>query len=198
VKESIREKIRETKRQLILEAVADFFETQGFNGVKMQEIAKALGISVGALYKLFPSKEALFYAYVSFEIETFHRRLLEQCPPDRSDPMRCLRRYIRLKFDTLASKRKALEDPVVGDPLFFMKMNTRQQDPAAPIFDYLTNLFEELGKTVPLKETNPRKIAYLFNAFTTGYVEYWIHYQEGLDDAEERVLDLFLEGMAQR
>ena len=198
MKASIKAKVQETKRQLILEAVADFFDRQGFNGVKMQEIAKALGISVGALYKLFPSKEALFYAYVAFEIERFHRRLQEQCPPHSSDPLNCLRRYIRLKFDTLASKRKALEDPVIGDPLFFMKMNTRQQDPAAPIFDYLTGLFEALGKTRPLNEPNPRKIAYLFNAFTTGYVEYWIHYQEGLDDTEEQVLDLFLEGVVQR
>ncbi len=198
MKASIKAKVEETKRQLILEAVAEFFDKRGFNGVKMQEIAKALGISVGALYKLFPSKEALFYAYVAFEIETFYRRLLEQCPPDDADPLTCLRRYIRLKFDTFASKRHALEDPVIGDPLFFMKMNTRQQDPSAPIFDYLTERFEQLGKIQPFKEPNPRKVAYLFNAFTTGYVEYWIHYQGGLDEAEEQVLDLFLEGVIRR
>jgi len=194
VKEIIRRKMIETKRNLILEEVSKIFEAEGFATVKMQEIAKRLGMSVGALYKLFDSKESLYYAYIDYQIRQFHEALLAECPSPR-EPRRCLCRYIRMKFDVFAAKRKAIEDPVVGDPLFFLKMNTHKSDPARPIFDYLAALFEKLDGTEALRERNFLKVAYLFNAFTTGYVEYWIHHDGALDESEERVLTEFLEGM---
>jgi AcrR family transcriptional regulator len=194
VKEIIRRKVVETKRNIILEEVSEVFESEGFTAVKMQEIARRLGMSVGALYKLFDSKEALYYAYVEFQIRRFHEALLQACP-STEEPRICLTRYIRMKFDVFRAKRKAIEDPVMGDPLFFFKMNTHHNEPARPIFEFLAALFERLAEREPLREEDPLKVAYLFNAFTTGYVEYWIHYDRGLEGPEERVLDEFLEGM---
>jgi AcrR family transcriptional regulator len=194
VKETIRRKMLETKRRLILEEVSKIFEEEGFAQTRMQEIARRLDMSVGALYKLFDSKEALYYAYIDFQIRQFHETLLSRCP-SLEDPLLCLRRFVRLKFDVFRSKRKAIEDPVVGDPLFFLKMNTRQRDPARPVFEYLAEIFETLGRTVPLREADRMKIAYLFNSFTTGYIEYWLHFDGDLRESEEEILTEFLEGM---
>ena len=194
MKEVIRQKVIETKRNLILEEVSKIFEAEGFSTVKMQEIAKRLGMSVGALYKLFDSKEALYYAYIDYQIRRFHEALAAACPSSE-DPRSCLARFVRMKFDVFAAKRKAIEDPVVGDPLFFLKMNTHKSDPARPIFEYLGRLFERLDLSEPLRERNFLKLAYLFNAFTTGYVEYWIHHDGALDESAEDVLEEFLEGM---
>jgi len=194
VKETIRQKVIETKRELILQEVSGLFESEGFSNLKIQEIARRLDISVGALYKLFPSKEALYYAYIDYQIRQFHEALRARCPAP-GDPLRCLRHYVRLKLDVFRSKRKAIEDPVVGDPLFFLKMSARQQDPAKPVFDYLAELFAALAQQRPLRESDPRKIAYLFNAFTTGYVEYWLHSEGELDESEDRIVTEFLEGM---
>ena len=194
MKETIRKKVIETKRRIILEEVSKIFEAEGFSQVKMQEIAKRLDISVGALYKLFESKEALFHAYIDYQIRRFHQSLLDHCP-SMNDPELCLRRYIRMKFDTFRSKRKAIEDPVVGDPLFFLKMSSRQTDPARPIFEYLAGLFEILDREGPLRERDTMKVAYLFNSFTTGYIEYWLHFDGALQESEEKILTEFLEGM---
>ena len=197
MKEVIRQKVQETKRQIVVEEVSRIFESEGFHSAKMQEIAKKLGISVGALYKLFDSKEALYYAYIEHQIRNFHNELVESCP-GFDDPVVCLERYVQLKFEVFSAKRKAIEDPVVGDPLFFVKMNAQRSDPARPIFDYLAKLFESLGRVRPLKEPNPLKLAYLFNAFTSGYIEYWIHYEERLEDSARQVVEEFLYGMAER
>jgi AcrR family transcriptional regulator len=184
----------ETKRNIILEEASHIFESEGFNSVKMQDIANRLGISVGALYKLFDSKEALYYAYVEYQIRKFHEALVQACS-GREEPRACLARYVRMKFDIFRAKRKAIEDPVVGDPLFFFKMNTHRSEPARPIFEYLAGLFAKLHEKEPLREDDTLKVAYLFNAFTTGYVEYWIHYGRGIEQSEESVLAEFLEGM---
>jgi AcrR family transcriptional regulator len=194
VKEIIKQKVLETKKNLVLEEVSKIFESKGFTSVKMQEIAGRLGISVGALYKLFSSKEEMYYAYIEYQIHRFHTLLLQKCP-ESSDPKTCLQRFIELKLEVFASKRKALEDPVVGDPLFFVKMNTQKNDPAKPIFRFLADLFQRLDSVESLKEKNYMKLAYLFNAFTMGYVEYWIHYGEKLDENAARVLESFLDGM---
>ena len=194
VKERIRERVAEAKRELILEEVSRIFESEGFDALKMQEIARRLGISVGALYKLFDSKEALYYAYIDFQIRRFYELLRRECPSP-SEPRRCLERYIRMKFDVFSTKRKAIEDPVVGDPLFFLKMSSRQRDPAQPIFDHLAGLFDALGAEIPLRERDPMKLAYLFNAFTTGYIEFWLRFDGELNEPEEKVLSEFLEGM---
>ena len=198
MKERIKSKLKESKRQIVLEEIAIIFQNQGFNELKMQDLAKWVGISVGALYKLFSSKDELFYAYVRFEIESFYHKLISISPLESTDPLICLHRYIRLKFDTLFAKRKALEDPIIGDPLFFMKMNTHKHNPALPILDYLAECFKNLEELIPLKESDYRKLAYLFNAFSNGYIEYWIHHQERIEDSEEEVVELFLRGITQK
>jgi AcrR family transcriptional regulator len=52
------------QRQLILEQAIALFVEQGYAGLGMRELAKALGMSKSALYHYFPSKEALFEAVV--------------------------------------------------------------------------------------------------------------------------------------
>ncbi|WP_456452155.1 TetR/AcrR family transcriptional regulator, partial [Hydrogenimonas sp.] len=59
VKETIRQKVLETKRRILLEEAARIFESEGFTALKIQEIAEKLGMSVGALYNMFGSKEGL-------------------------------------------------------------------------------------------------------------------------------------------
>ena len=194
MKEVIRQKLIETKRHIILEEVSAIFEREGFSGVRMQDIARRVGISVGALYKLFDSKEALYDAYVDYQIQQFHDALQETCKAEE-DPKKCLQTFVRIKMEAFRQKRKAIEDPIVGDPLFFLKMNIHHHRPAGPIFDYLARLFDQLGEKVRLAENDSLKLAYLFNAYTTGYIEYWFHTGKGLDASPEEMLSRFLDGI---
>ncbi len=194
MKDTIRQKLKETKSALILEVVSDYFDREGFDRATMHDIAREVGISVGALYKLFPSKEALFFAYISYQISRFYHELIEKSAKLKT-PKERLILYIRLKFATFASKRKAIEDPVLGDPLFFVKMNTRKDNPAKPIFNFLAQEFEALSKSTPLKSSSHMKTAYLFNAATMGYIEYWLNFGGELEERAEEVFDRFMTGI---
>ncbi|MGE4371622.1 MAG: TetR/AcrR family transcriptional regulator [Xanthobacter sp.] len=58
---------RNARRQSILEAAMDCFARDGFHGTSMQKICQEAGMSPGALYRYFPSKESLIAAIVSEE-----------------------------------------------------------------------------------------------------------------------------------
>jgi AcrR family transcriptional regulator len=65
------------RRSDILLAARDAFNARGFAGARMDDIARAAGISKASLYLQFASKEALFEALVSALIET----MLPQAAP---------------------------------------------------------------------------------------------------------------------
>jgi len=194
VKESIRQKLAASKRTIVLEEVSHLFETEGLASLKMQDIAERLGMSVGALYKLFASKEALYHAYVAFQIERFYDALQEACRAE-ADARACLARYVQMKFDTFRQKRKAVEESAATDAFFFLKLHTRHEDPAQPVFRWLAERFAALSREMPLRYDDMDKIAHLFNAFSTGYVEYWLKSGKGMESDGEEVVATFLEGM---
>jgi len=194
MKELLKQMVAQTKREVVLGAVSRLFEREGLAKLKMQDIARALGISVGALYKLFASKEELFLAYVGYQIELFYKNLIERTQ-HRSDPKECLRIYTELKFSVFSQKRKALEDPLMGDPLYFLKMGRAQYKLVEPIHRQLATWFARLDAATPLKERDFLRIAYLFHAFTNGYVEYWLLHGGSLEERSEEAVELFLEGV---
>ena len=56
---------REQQTRRILQAAAKCFVQSGFQGASMQEICREAGMSPGALYRYFPSKEAIIEALVA-------------------------------------------------------------------------------------------------------------------------------------
>ncbi|MBA4161489.1 MAG: TetR family transcriptional regulator [Novosphingobium sp.] len=71
-----------TRRADILRAARDVFNARGFAGTRMDDIARASGISKAALYLQFDGKEALFQALVAELIETM---LPHAAPADFGD-----------------------------------------------------------------------------------------------------------------
>src|SRR5687767_6046893 len=65
---------RDQQIQRILEAAKTCFVRSGFQGASMQQISAECGMSPGALYRYFPSKEAIVAAI---------------CEADRQDDMTC-------------------------------------------------------------------------------------------------------------
>ncbi len=194
MKETIKSKLRETKKELVLDALDELFEQSGFGNPRMQEIAESIGISVGALYKLFPSKDALLYEYITHEIHRFRETLLQRSAPLHSPEERLIL-FIALKFETFARKRRAFEDPILGDPLFFFKMNIRRESPIRPIAEYLAEQFALLSEEKPFACRDCLQAAYLLNGYVTGYIEHW--YNEGIepDESPEAIFHRFLQGM---
>jgi len=52
----------ERRRQQILDAATECFAKQGFHAASMQDIFRASGLSAGAVYRYFPSKNSLIKA----------------------------------------------------------------------------------------------------------------------------------------
>lgn len=61
----------EATRRKILETSLELFREKGFDGTTMRDIAKAAGVSLGAAYYYFTSKEAIAYAYYETQLSEF-------------------------------------------------------------------------------------------------------------------------------
>ena len=57
------ERKRDATRRKLLERALKLFQQRGIEATTMRDIAKAAGMSLGAAYYYFPSKEALVFAY---------------------------------------------------------------------------------------------------------------------------------------
>lgn len=60
--EKIKTKPADDKRAKLLDAALGLFETRGFDGVAVPEIAAKAGVAVGTVYRYFETKEALVNA----------------------------------------------------------------------------------------------------------------------------------------
>jgi AcrR family transcriptional regulator len=79
-------------RERLLAAGQDLFVRRGIRATTVEQLARAAGISKGAFYFFYPSKEALFFAIVE-EIETaMQARLEEQVAEAPHDAVRLLLR----------------------------------------------------------------------------------------------------------
>ena len=68
---------RSAIRERLLAAGKDLFARRGIRATTVEQLARAAGVSKGAFYLFYPSKEALFFAIVE-EVETSMQVRLEQ------------------------------------------------------------------------------------------------------------------------
>ena len=196
MKKLMRERVKDLKRELVLEHAGRYFEEVGFEAVTMAELARKCEMSVGALYKLFDSKDALFYAYVEYQIKALYDEILE-ASRGVEDTRAKLRIIIEKKFETFCAKSKLIFDPIAGDPLFFTKLSKSRQNPAQIIYDYTASLFAKLAQEQQLKTDDAMQLAYLFHNFLLGFIEYWLHFGGDLQSESERALRLFFTGIVE-
>lgn len=76
------DRIPEEKRERVLATSLARFASNGYKGTNVSDIAKAAGISIGAVYKYFPSKEDLFMAVIDYGYQDLDKVLLEIVPYD--------------------------------------------------------------------------------------------------------------------
>ena len=84
----------------ILQAAEDVLRRHGPAKANVVDVARALGVSHGTVYRHFPSKQALREAVTRRWLHGFHERL---------EPITDLREWLHALFD--AKRAKALEDP---------------------------------------------------------------------------------------
>src|SRR5207249_8991221 len=77
---------KEEARSRILDAANKVFAERGYHEATMEDIAKRLGVSKGAIYLYFSSKEDLFEAMVKTAPQAF-KEILYSSFGDEADPV---------------------------------------------------------------------------------------------------------------
>ncbi len=97
-----------TKREVtgnhLLETALRLFRRKGFEATTMRDIAEAAGLSVGAAYYHFRSKEDLVLAFYRWTQDE-HERLLRERLPGLADPVERVRVALRSKLELIEKSR---------------------------------------------------------------------------------------------
>jgi len=104
-------------RERILDAALSLFRKKGFDGTTMREIARAAGMSLGAAYYYFETKEALVLAYYQ-RVQDQHERLVAAKLEGVTRLEARLERVFSIKLDLIAPDRRFLGAlfRFLGDP----------------------------------------------------------------------------------
>lgn len=76
---------RGTARERLLDAAAEVFAERGYRAASVEDLASAAGLTKGAVYWNFDSKEAVFFALIEERVDRRARELMgvtEHAPPE--------------------------------------------------------------------------------------------------------------------
>jgi len=186
---SIKTKMNELKKDLLLQEASVFFEDVGYEEMKVADLAKSVGVSIGTIYGFFESKEGLYLAYIEHQIHTFTGEL-EKKTLLIDDADLKLKVFIEMKFSYYTNKCEALKHGVKNNPFFFNSLYKENAHPLQNIFLFQANCFKELNKN--LNDDSAMQMAYLFNGFTGGYVSRWLEVQDDLMSKTDEACELFV------
>ena len=120
----------EDTRDRIYNAALTLFRERGFDATTMRDVAAAAGMSLGAAYHYFPSKDAIVLAYYDHISKEHARRVIAEAAPQKSLGAR-LGVAFRTKLEVLRNDRPLMGALLrfAGDPrhpLSFFGPATRQ------------------------------------------------------------------------
>jgi len=165
-----REEKKAQTRERLLDAASKVFARKGFAATSIDEIAEAAGVTKGAVYSNFESKEDLVRTVLDERLEQRFRELAQESPHEgtlEADAVRASERYgtvleqerdavlLGLEFAIHAVRNSEFRDD------FIAYHRTAQRDIATVIEDRLKQGGNELR--VPAQQ-----LASMFNAITNG------------------------------
>jgi len=185
---SIKEKMNELKKELLLEEASKQFEEIGYEQMKVADLAKITKVSVGTIYSIFGSKEGLYFAYIEHQINNFFTELQTKISTDTT-PKQKIHNYIELKFSYYNQKRKAIEQSATNNPLFFNTLYNEHSNSFQNIYHYLSKCFRELNPK--MDEHQSMRMAFAINGFSDGYISQWLEINDNILDKVDEVSTLF-------
>jgi AcrR family transcriptional regulator len=96
-KDAERDQAVSETRQLLLDAAAAAFASEGYVGANVNHIAQAAGFAKGTIYNYFPSKRALMHALID-EVAAEHAAYITARVGPETDPRRRLERFFEAGF----------------------------------------------------------------------------------------------------
>ena len=164
---SIKDKMNELKKELLLEEASKMFEEVGYEQMKVANLAKAAKVSVGTIYAIFNSKEGLYFSYLEHQINNFFKEL-EGKVTNNSSPNEKIKIFIELKFSYYTQKKKAIEKSATNNPLFFNTLAQEHSKAFEKIYLFLQKCFMEINSKIDKEKAT--RMAFAINGFSDGYI----------------------------
>lgn len=142
---SLKERQRQQREQLILQAAEEVLAEQGYDATSMEEIASRVGISRAAIYLHFPSKEDLVFAVLERGIRTSVGRL-EALLAEPTSPREKVEALIQRTYRSMAQPSSRAFATIAQSPAFFGKVAEKRvtmHELWSPSQMLLTRLIEE-------------------------------------------------------
>lgn len=196
-------KERETlwRRQEVLVAARKVFTKKGFHRSTMDDIAAAIGISKGAVYLYFPSKERLFMAIIEQGLKE-RTEMLKDIISKKNDCLSKIKEYLDRAFNFVESNRDLVQmfmmlerDLVCSD----LHKNLHEQaiKEMERSIEYLTAIIRQGVKEGLLKKIDPVTMALGLSGVTQMFVMRAIFNKTTKSHEKEKsfILEAFLEGV---
>ncbi|MEA3553959.1 MAG: TetR/AcrR family transcriptional regulator [Campylobacterota bacterium] len=172
-----------------MEKVSEYFERVSYEHTKIADVSKDLDIAVGTLYKMFTSKENLYYEYLMYQVNKFYLELLEN---QTDEPKENIKFFIKLKYSYYIQKRKAIESNIVTDPFFFHKVYSGSQNPMNEVY----KLLEKNIKLILQDDTkNYTLLSICLNRLSDGFIEDWLISDLDLLNEIDTTFNMFFNGI---
>ena len=199
VQRSLRERQRQERLELILQAAEQVFAEKGYRDTSMDEIAARVGIGTATIYSHFPGKEDLMVAAI---LDSSFRKLVEGvqaiCATEDSATTR-LRRVFHFLVASDFFLRRAEIAFAMGDSPEAQKARFSRQDAileSSRIFSIeLTTLIEQGKATGELQRRTPTST--MLRAFVGLVRAQSVKDQllQGDDSSADEMLQIYLEGV---
>lgn len=189
----------ERTRELILETAASVFAEKGYERTALSDIVRTSGLTKGALYHHFASKEELALAAFRHKQEALVAQILAAADAER-DSVAALRTAFRVRAAVLQ------EDPSARVVLRLGAEFRVDAVPGSAFADYQELAFEAFTEIIRQgqeegsmrADLDPRAIAELIFAAMVGMddVSSFLSNLDDLPQRSERLVDLLIDGLA--
>src|SRR6266568_40951 len=138
---SLREKQRQEREDLIIQAAEDALLEKGYHEMSMEEIASRVGIAKGTLYLHFAKKEDLVYAIVERQMQTLLQSV-EQISATPGSVQGRLTAIMHAMYSGLSARRMKFLYTLHNSTDFKKVMKERYRKTSEPIAECITALLE--------------------------------------------------------
>lgn len=196
---TFRQKARDERRRLILQAAEEVFSTSGYHEASLNEIAQRSGLAVGTIYLHFADKADLYGILVMEKMKEVVARLEDALTSDASAG-KCLRAAVHSQFAFHDANRTYFEIFLHQHQLQSSPLHERQWEEMEKLKRRNLGAIEECiarGQAQgDLQPGDPKLYAVAFLGMTLQMIRQWIRERDPgrLTDLADFAADCFLHG----
>jgi TetR/AcrR family fatty acid metabolism transcriptional regulator len=197
---SLKERQRQEREQLILQAAEDLFAENGTDEVSMDEIATRVGVAKSTVYLHFSCKEALVLALFTRDMQRFLEKI-DQIAVSEQTVRAKLEAILKCSHVGLHKKQIELLTTLSNDVdirRMLLQKNNQVHETWERFSTCVTAILDEGKKSGEIDPTLPTKI--LITAFLSFFASrvYRLMYEEGVspDDLAKYMGRLYFDGVA--